>query len=201
MFSLNLFLGHFIGEHAFSNVYSEAFTNKKGYYKHLIWIVLLFLALTFDSLLSSGAVFIVAALLMHVGVDLLRMKKKSSPLLEFTSLIAFLLISFASTSFLKESYISWEFQLYLCGMMISTSFGSYLFRTFGLIDREKKDTTGATERLVIFIFMLAHQYLWVFLSALIAVGYKLIIEKRKDKELLLSPVYGILTSLIWMFIM
>jgi len=102
---------------------------------------------------------------------------------------------------MKESYISWEFQLYLCGMMISTSFGSYLFRTFGLIDREKKDTTGATERLVIFIFMLAHQYLWVFLSALIAVGYKLIIEKRKDKELLLSPVYGILTSLIWMFIM
>ena len=85
--------------------------------------------------------------------------------------------------------------------MITTSFGSYLFRTVGIYPRGKKDTTGTTERMVTFIFILSGNYLLGLLSAALGAGYKVIFEKRKDKEVLISPIYGVVLSFIWLFIM
>ncbi len=69
-------------------------------------------------------------------------------------------------------------------MVVSTSFGSYLFRTFNVLERQQKDTVGASERLAIYIFALANNYLWVVIAIAAGLAYKLIFDKKKNiKEL------------------
>ena len=75
MFALNLFLSHFISDYAFSNVYSEKFLSRENYYKHLIWVVLVFLGISYDFVLSGTFILILLGIGLHVLSDFYRMKK------------------------------------------------------------------------------------------------------------------------------
>lgn len=203
MFSMTLFLSHFVSDFAFTNVYSDKFLEKSSYYKHLIWVLLVFLAFNFDMLTGWMLLIVSLSILLHIGIDLLRIKNQNTNIyFEIIFLGAFLIWSYLFRSFFQDSFLSNVFQFYIVGMIVTTSFGSFLFRTFNLFEKEKKDTIGASERLAIFIFMMAQNYLWSIIAVGAGLAYKLIFVKEKNiKELILSPTYAILVSLFWYLLM
>jgi len=200
MFQINLLLSHLISDFAFSDVYSKDFLDKKNYYKHMIWAAVVFFIFNFDTT-TFGKVFAVLAFLIHVGLDLFRIKKGSTIRFEITSSLLFLVLSLPMNTYYLDSYISNPFQIYILGLLITTSIGSYIFRTFDILPKGKKDTTGTSERLAVFIFIMAHQYLLALVAIITGILYKIMFEKRKDKEVIYSVVYGIVLSFIWMLIM
>ncbi|HOO74692.1 MAG TPA: hypothetical protein PLS66_05325 [Tepiditoga sp.] len=199
MFALNLFLSHFISDYAFSNVYSEKFLSRENYYKHLIWVVLVFLGISYDFVLSGTFILILLGIGLHVLSDFYRMKKGSTFISETVVMAVFFIISLLSKNLFSGSYITGYFQFYLVGMILATSFLSYIFRLLNIIPRERKDTTGATERLVIYIFATVSPLKIQLTLIAVALGfaYKFFIEKNRSKELFLSPVLGIAISFLW----
>jgi len=203
MFPLTIFISHFVSDFAFTNVYSPKFLDKKNYYKHLIWVVLVFLAFNFDMLKGWGILIVFFSLFIHVIIDLLRIKRKGTNLFfELVWIVVFLFLSYFFRSFFQNSFISEVFQFYIVGMVVATSFGSFLFRTFGVLEKHQRDTIGASERLAMYIFALADNYLWVIIAIAAGLAYKLIFVKKKNiKELFLPPIYGILSSILWYYLM
>lgn len=203
MFPINIFLSHFVSDYAFTNVYSEKFLDKSDYYKHIIWFLLVFLAFNFDMLNGWAALVVTGSLLLHAGIDIYRIKKqKANFYMELIFLGIFFLISYIFRNLFLNSFLSNVFQLYIVGMVVATSFGSFLFRTFNVLKKEEKDTIGASERLAMFIFILAQQYLWVLIAIGAGIAYKLLFVKEKNfKEMIFSPTYAIIISLLWLILM
>ncbi|BBE31098.1 hypothetical protein OSSY52_12390 [Tepiditoga spiralis] len=200
MFQINLFLSHLISDFAFSDVYSKDFLDKKNYYKHMIWAAVVFFIFNFDTN-NLGKLFAVLAFLIHVALDFFRIKKGSTLLFETISSLSFLILSIPMNNYYLDSYISNPFQIYILGLLITTSIGSYIFRTFNILPKGKKDTTGTSERLAVFIFIMAHQYILALIAIIAGIIYKMLFEKRKDKEIIYSIIYGTALSFIWMLIM
>ncbi|MDN5343225.1 MAG: hypothetical protein PWP28_2100 [Oceanotoga sp.] len=201
MVPLNIFLSHFITDFAFSNVYSEKFLNKKTYYLHLIWAAVVFLSFNFELLNSKSFYVLILSFIIHILFDLIRIKKNTTPLFEFIGLIIFFILNYIFKSHLEGSFLTNNFQLYILGLMITTSFLTYIFRIFEIYPREKKDTAGTTERLVIFIFILSQNFLFAIISGIIGIIYKYLFEKFRKKEIILSPILGLIISYIWLIIM
>jgi hypothetical protein len=203
MFPLTIFISHFVSDFAFTNVYSTKFLDKKNYYKHLIWVVLVFLAFNFDMLKGWSLLIVFLSLFLHAIIDLIRIRKSETNLsFELLWIGVFLLLSYLFRSFFQNSFISEVFQFYIVGMVVSTSFGSFLFRTFNILEKQQKDTIGASERLAIYIFALANNYLWIVIAITAGLVYKLIFSKEKNiKELFFSPLYGLISSMLWSYLM
>ena len=157
----------------------------------------------FDMLKGWGLLIVLFSIVIHILIDIFRINRQRTDLVfEVSSLVVFLFISYLFRSFFKSSFISEVFQFYIVGMVVSTSFGSYLFRTFNVLERQQKDTVGASERLAIYIFALANNYLWVVIAIAAGLAYKLIFDKKKNiKELFFSPIYGLISSILWNYLM
>ena len=203
MFPITLFLSHFVSDFAFSNVYSKKFLDRTNYYKHLIWLILVFLAFNFDMLKGWGLLIVPLSIILHIGFDLFRINSKQTKFLhELLFLAIFLFLSYIFKPFFQNSYLTTIFQLYIVGMVTTTSFGSYLFRTFNILGKEEKDTIGGSERLAIYIFALSQNYLWVLIAVAAGIAYKfLFVKKRNYKEMIFSPIYGVVVSYLWYLLM
>ncbi|MDY6895832.1 MAG: hypothetical protein SVO01_10515, partial [Thermotogota bacterium] len=117
MFSMTLFLSHFVSDFAFSNVYSDKFLDKSSYYKHLIWVLLVFLAFNFDMLTGWMLLIVSLSVLLHIGIDLLRIQNKNTNIyFEIIFLGAFFLWSYLFRNFFQDSFLSYVFQFYIVGM-------------------------------------------------------------------------------------
>jgi len=201
MIPLHGFLSSFIADHAFSNVYSEKLKVRNNLITHIIWSILAILAFTFDTLKTPlGIIAFLVLVSYHVFIDIYRTKGTTfkKELLYLTIALVINLIFFKAYT---NTYISTEFIYYLLGMMFATSFGSFIERTFNIIDPQIKDTAGASERLAIYIFLSKFKIEWVLVSILAGLIYRFFIVKEKSKEWLFSPLYGVIVSSIWIIIM
>ncbi|MGM0640610.1 MAG: hypothetical protein ACQESN_04195 [Thermotogota bacterium] len=202
MFSITLLLSHLIGDFAFTNVFSEKFHKKDNTIYHTIWIILVFLGFNFDFLKSMTTIFIIIfSILLHVFWDFYRKKKESNPLNEFGISLLFLIVSFFSRNYFINSFLSITFQYYLLGLILVTGIATYLFRYFKIFPLEQKDTTGMTERMVIFIFIVNQMYLYALITAIVGIVYKYLFENFRKKEIFLSPIIGITFSILWLLLL
>jgi phosphoglycerol transferase MdoB-like AlkP superfamily enzyme len=78
---------------------------------------------------------------------------------------------------------------------------TYLFRFFKVLPLEKKDTTGMTERMVLFIFLVNQMYLYAIITVIVGITYKYIFEKFRNKEIFFSPIIGFIFSLLWLLLL
>ncbi|WP_129408396.1 hypothetical protein [Marinitoga lauensis] len=201
MIPLHGFLSNFIADHAFSNVYSEKLKEKNNLITHIVWSIIAILAFTFDTLNSPiGIVAFLVLIAYHVFIDIYRTKGTNFKK-ELLYLVIALIINLVFYKAYTHSYISNEFIYYLIGMMLATSFGSFIERTYNIIDPQIKDTAGASERLAIYIFLSKIKIEWVLVAILAGVLYRFFIVKEKSKEWIFSPVYGVIVSSIWILIM
>lgn len=201
MIPLHGFLGHFVADHAFSNVYSDKLKIKNNLITHIIWSILAILAFTFDSLKTPlGIIAFLVLISYHVFIDVYRTKGTTFKK-ELLYLAIALIINLVFYKAYANSYISNEFIYYIIGMMFATSFGSFIERTYNIIDQQIKDTTGASERLAIYIFISKFKIEWVLVAILAGLLYRFLIVKEKSKEWVFSPVYGVIVSSIWILIM
>ncbi|GAB6189663.1 hypothetical protein JCM30566_14040 [Marinitoga arctica] len=201
MISLHGFLSHFVADHAFSNVYSDKLKIKNNLITHIVWSIVAILAFTFDSLKTPlGIIAFLILVSYHIFIDIYRTKGTTFKR-ELLYLFGALVINLIFFNVYSNSYISNEFIYYLIGMMLATSFGSFIERTFNIIDPQIKDTAGASERLAIYIFLSKFKIEWVLVAILAGLIYRFFVVKEKSKEWLFSPIYGVIISSIWMLIM
>ncbi|KLO23360.1 MULTISPECIES: hypothetical protein [unclassified Marinitoga] len=201
MIPLHGFLSHFVADHAFSNVYSEKLKSKNNLTTHIAWSIISILAFTFDSLKNPfGIIAFLVLITYHIFIDIYRIKGTNLKR-EILYLIGALIINLIFYKVYMNSYISNEFIYYLIGMMVATSFGSFIERTYNIIDKQIKDTAGASERLAIYIFLSKFKIEWVLISIFAGLLYRFFIVKQKSKEWIFSPVYGVIISSIWLLIM
>lgn len=202
MFAINLLLAHLVSDFAFTNVFSEKFNKKDSFLYHIIWVIVAFLAFNFDVLNSFLSVSIlVLSIILHIIWDYFRMKKGSSPIKELGISLVFLVIGYFSNSLYENSFLSFTFQYYLLGLILVTGIVTYLFRYYKIFPLENKDTTGMTERMVLFIFLVNQMYLFAIITVVIGIIYKYIFEKFRKKEIYLSPIIGFIFSIIWLFLL
>ncbi|WGS65898.1 hypothetical protein [Marinitoga aeolica] len=201
MIPLHGFLSHFVADHAFSNVYSDKLKVRNNLITHIVWSVLAILAFTFDSLKTPlGIIAFLVLASYHVFIDIYRTKGTTFKK-ELLYLAIALIINLVFYKAYTNSYISNEFIYYIIGMMFATSFGSFIERTYNIIDQQIKDTAGASERLAIYIFISKFKIEWVLVTILAGLLYRFFIVKEKSKEWVFSPLYGIIVSSIWILIM
>jgi len=195
----NILLCHLIGDFAFFNVYSKDNSNKKNFIKHVIWITALFLIINFDIILSiRGFLAVIIALSIHLLLDYIRTKKETKFTLEIIFLSFFIILSLSFKELFLDSFITPVFQFYLLGLVTATGVISFIFRSIKILEKEKKDTVGATERMVFFIFLMASNFIALAISIVLGIIYKILFEKRKiDKEMIFSPVFAVIISIIW----
>ncbi|MDN5338279.1 MAG: hypothetical protein PWQ20_1349, partial [Thermotogaceae bacterium] len=114
--------------------------------KHWIWVILIFLAFTFDTLITNvyGVVGLATLIVFHFYNDLL--KKKSLILSELSGVASAILLNILFINKLKSSYITPEFSFYLLGMLIATVVVSTIFRGVKIIDENSNDSDGIFER-------------------------------------------------------
>ncbi|MBM7559736.1 hypothetical protein [Marinitoga litoralis] len=199
MIPLHSFLGHFVADHAFSNVYSDKLRN--NLITHIVWSIIAILAFTFDSLKTPlGIIAFFAIVAYHVVIDIYRTKGTTFKK-ELLYLAIALIINLIFYKVYTNSYISTEFIYYIIGMMLATSFGSFIERTFNIIDPQLKDTAGASERLAIYIFISKFKIEWVLVAIFAGLIYRFFVVKEKSKEWVFSPVYGAIVSTIWILLM
>ncbi|TGG85866.1 hypothetical protein [Geotoga petraea] len=202
MFAINLLLAHLVSDFAFTNIFSEKLTKKDNTLYHIIWVIIAFLAFTFDSLGSMTSILIISlSIIFHVVWDLYRIKVNSTPLKEFSVILIFFVISFFTKGIFENSYLSLIFQYYLLGLVLVTGLVTYLFRFFKVLPLEKKDTTGMTERMVLFIFLVNQMYLYAIITVIVGITYKYIFEKFRNKEIFFSPIIGFIFSLLWLLLL
>ncbi|AEX85511.1 hypothetical protein XO10_05445 [Marinitoga sp. 1135] len=202
MIPLNGFLAHFIADHAFTNVYSDTLKDKNKLMTHILWSFFVILTFTFESLKSvAGIIAFFVLVSYHVGVDIYRSKKGTDFKKELAYLAGAFLINVVFFEVYIHSYISKEFVYYLIGMMFATSFGSFIERTFNIIDPQMKDTAGASERLAIYIFLSKFKAELVLVSIFAGLLYRFFFVKEKSKEWIFSPIYGVIVSSIWILFM
>ncbi|MGB9789770.1 MAG: hypothetical protein ACPLTP_03955 [Thermotoga caldifontis] len=203
MLPLHLFLGHVVADHAFTNNAKIRTYRGSKLLGHIIWSLFAILAFTFDTFLRSrlGTVLLIAFFTVHALLDIVRVKVYPKGnllnLVELVGLASALVFNIVGVRLLKGSYLSNEFVLYLLGMSVVSTGVTYFFRNFYPKDEFMSDIEGISERLAVFIFLLASKPLFVFLSLLIALFYRLIFVKRFDHTWWISPVSGLLISFAW----
>ncbi|OAA30411.1 hypothetical protein AT15_10240 [Kosmotoga arenicorallina S304] len=198
---LHFLVSYLVADHAFVNSYKLKDLEKLNYWKHFIWAALVFLAFTFDSLLTTslGILLFAAAVAGELGVLYLR-KVLADDFVEVIAFGYFLLLSFLSRDLFENSYVTTQFCWYLLGMLLATVGVTYFFRK-GVVSRVEKDSVGISERLALYIFTFAGLFEWLAIVVLAGILYRLFFSKTGKIEWLLSPILGIGFSLLWLFIM
>jgi len=168
-------------------------------FKHLIWFVLVFLAFSFDVVFTSPVNMIIfcSALVLHGVIDILRVKKINPWMVEGLSLASFLIFAFIFSSQFVNSYITSYFSMYLIGMICVSVIPTQIMRMTKLIDPLENESEGISERLAMYIFICAGNFLYALAALLIAWVYRLIVRKKVDKTWWLSPLIGL--TLPWFF--
>ncbi|MEN3007940.1 hypothetical protein [Pseudothermotoga sp.] len=207
MLPLHLFLGHVVADHAFTNNAKIRTYRGSKLIGHILWSFFAILAFTFDVFLYSklGILIIAVFFTIHAVLDVLRVKlypkKRLLDLVEVLGLGLAFFFNMLGSRLLSSSYLSSEFVLYLLGMS-SVSVGiTYFFRNFYPKDEFMSDIDGISERLAVFVFLMASKPLFVFLSLVIAFLYRLIFIKRPNHTWWISPMSGLLISLAWRFML
>lgn len=197
MFPAHIIVAYLTADYAFANTNQIKTFDKKALFKHWIWVMLIFLAFTFDTLMTDvyGIVALIALIAFHFYNDLL--KKKSLVISELAGVISATLVNILFVNRLRSSYITPEFSFYLLGMLIVSVVISTIFRGIKVIDENSNDSDGISERLAIYIFMYAGQYFWVFVSIITALVYRLIVQKKASLYWILSPLIGVIAGFIW----
>jgi len=200
LFYLNYFLAHTVSDYAFTNP-MKLYGEKRFFelFKHMIWFVLVFLAFSFDVVFSNplNIVIFVSALILHGIIDFLRLRKFNPWMVETVSIFTFLLLSFIFSSQFVNSYITSYFSLYLVGMITVSVIPTQIMRMTKLIDPLENESEGISERLAMYIFICAGQYLFALAALVIALVYRFIVKKKVDRTWWLSPLIGL--TLPWFF--
>jgi len=205
MLPLNVLLGHVVADHAFTNnakIRTYSGTKLVG---HIIWSALAILAFTFDTLLKSsrGIVILIAFLFFHSILDLLRVKwyrekkRKIVDLVELSGIVLAFIANLLCVGSLQSSYLSPEFVMYLMGMSVVSVGITYVFRNYYPADEFLPDVDGISERLAVFVFLLASKPLFVVASIVIAFLYRLIFVKKINHTWWISPVSAVAISFLW----
>jgi len=200
MLALNLFLAHSVADYSFTNpmkLYGQR--DRKELLKHFLWIVLVFLAFTFDITFHSITALTVffAAVALHFIIDFLRIRKKNQWVVEAVSFGGFLILSIIFSQLFKNSYITPYFSLYLIGMVTVSVIPTQFMRMTGIIEKEAAESDGISERLAIYIFICAGRIWFALIAVAVALIYRLIIRKKVEKEWWISPLLGL--TIPWIF--
>lgn len=207
MLALNILLGHVVADHAFTNNAKIRTYSGGKLAGHIAWSVLAILAFTFDTLLKSftGIAILVGFSFVHAVLDFLRVKwyrknKRIVDLIELTGIAVALVVNLFSVRLLQNSYLSPEFIMYLMGMSVVSVGITYIFRNYYPAEEFLPDVDGISERLAIFVFVLASKPLLVVASIAIGLLYRLIFVKKVNHTWWISPASGVVLSLLWKWI-
>ncbi|MGB9614779.1 MAG: hypothetical protein ACP5KD_06295 [Fervidobacterium sp.] len=199
---IHLFLAHFVADHGFTdNTKIRSYTGYK-LIEHIVWSLFALLAFTFDTLLKTERGIIVLSILaiVHILGDILRTKirdLKKIHILELTELAIALILNYLVADLFVYSYISKEFAIYLLGMAVVSMAVTYIFRNFYPGDLRYNDLDGISERLAFFVFFLAKNYVFAFLSLALGFLYRLWKVKKFSYTWLISPLLGVAITVIW----
>ena len=200
MFYLNYFLAHTVADYAFTNPMKLYGERRFGeLIKHIIWVILVFLAFSFDVAFTNplNVVGFIIALILHFNFDFSRIKKYNPWTVELSSILAFLIYSFAYSKQFSNSFITSYFSMYLIGMICVSVIPTQFMRMTKIIDPLENESEGISERLAMYIFICAGNYLFALAALLIAFVYRLIVKKKFDTTWWLSPLIGF--TLPWFF--
>jgi len=198
---VHLLVAYIVANHAFVNNNKLGDTEGKKKLYQILWGALVLLAFSFDTLFSTPKGILVFALaILLLPVILFLRTKFPQDLIEFLAIVLYTFLSFLVSDLLKNSYITSPFAWYLLGILLVTVGVTYFFRK-GIIDSFKRDSIGITERLVIYIFAFAGKIEWIIISVLAAVVYRVIFSKERKIEWILSPLIGVIFSLLWKLLM
>ncbi|MFW6120902.1 MAG: hypothetical protein ACOC80_08385 [Petrotogales bacterium] len=198
---IHLLVAYIVANHAFVNNNKLSEMKGKRFLYQALWGALVVLAFSFDTLFTTPKgilVFTLAILLLPVILFL--RTRFSQDLVELLAVIVYILLSFLVVDLLHSSFITTPFVWYLLGILLVTVGVTYFFRK-GIIDSLKSDSVGITERLVIYIFAFAGKIEWIIISVLAAVVYRVIFSKERKVEWILSPLLGVVFSLLWKLLM
>ncbi len=203
MIALHLFLAHAVADYSFTNpmkLYGMIQTSQR--LKHFCWVILVFLAFTFDITLTSfpGALILCGGLAIHFLTDLFRWKKQNPWIVELISLGAFLLYGMIVSSFFADSFLSPYFSTYLIGMVAVSVLPTQVFRMMGGLQAMDNESDGISERLAMFIFGIAQQYLFLAIAIGAALVYRILFRKKPNWVWVASPLIGLFVSLIFRWI-
>ncbi|CCU83822.1 conserved membrane hypothetical protein [Mesotoga infera] len=198
---LHLLVAYYVVDHAFVNNKKLAKMDDKKFWLHFVWVVLVFLAFTFDVFLSNplGILILILSIGLTVTLDMGR-KRLSNELIEIIAFFLLLFLTLLGRSFLIESFVTVEFSWYLMGMLLTTVGVTYFLRG-RIIKEEATDSIGIAERMSIFIFILANQWTWVIISVAAGFAFRAAFSKEKKTEWIISPVAGVLISYLWQLLM
>lgn len=203
MLNLHLFLAHAISDYSFTNP-MKMYGNKEFAFrlKHFLWMALVFLAFTFDSVLFSaiGIFAFILSLGLHTFVDFLRYRKLNKWLVEGISIGGFLVLAVIFSQLFAGSFVSPYFSNYLIGMILVSVIPTQIFRMLKLIDPLENESDGISERIAMYIFVFGGAVWYALIAAACAVIYRLIFRKKFNWTWIISPVLGIIVPLIFRLI-
>lgn len=202
---VHLFLAHFVADHGFTD--NTRIRTYKGYklFEHIIWSIFALLVFTFDTLLKSqrGIIVLSTMAIIHVFGDILRTKitdLKKMHIFELSELVIAFILNLLVADLFVYSYISKEFAQYLLGMSVVSMAVTYIFRNFYPGDLNYNDLDGISERLAFFVFFLAKNYMFAVISLGLGFLYKLWKRRKFEYTWIVSPVLGIVITIIWKFL-
>ncbi|MBN2218649.1 MAG: hypothetical protein JW697_00050 [Kosmotogaceae bacterium] len=198
---LHLLVAYYVVDHAFVNNKKLAKMDDKKFWMHFIWVVLIFLAFTFDVFLSNplGILILILSIGLTVTLDMGR-KRLSNELIEIIAFFLLLFFTLLGRRFLIDSFVTVEFSWYLMGMLLTTVGVTYFLRG-RVVKEEATDSIGIAERMSIFIFILANQWIWVIISVAAGLAFRALFSKEKKIEWIISPIAGVLISFLWQLLM
>ncbi|RKX43042.1 MAG: hypothetical protein DRP33_02185 [Thermotogae bacterium] len=203
MAPLNILLAHIVADHSFTNNTKIRKYSGIKLLGHIVWSFLALLAFCFDTVFKTlpGTTLFLSFFALHAVVDLLRPRFQTRKcilnLLEVISLSGAIVVNLLSFEYLKGSFVSPEFVFYLLGMSIVAVGPTYFLRNFYSGKEDIEDLDGISERLAIFIFLIAGRFELVALSVVGALLYRLIFVKKPDHVWWISPTFGLLISVLW----
>ncbi|AEH50970.1 hypothetical protein [Pseudothermotoga thermarum] len=202
--AFHFLLGHIVADHAFTNNAKIRKYSGSKLVGHILWSILAILAFTFDVVFSStkGMILFLVLAFVHAVLDILRVKyypvsRRIVDVIEAAGIGFAFLINGISLKLLANSYLSAEFVFYLLGMSTVSVGVTYFFRNFYPGNENLADVDGISERLAIYIFLLASKPFYVFISIVVALIYRLLFVKKVDHTWWISPMSGIIISIIW----
>lgn len=198
---LHLLVAYYVVDHAFVNNTKLSKIDDRKLWIHFFWVVLVFLAFTFDVFLSRplGILILIFSIGITVTLDMGR-KKLPNSLIEVLAFFILLLLTLLGRTYLENSFVTPEFSWYLLGMLLTTVGVTYFLRRI-VIPEGATDSIGIAERMSIFIFILAGQWIWALVAVAAALLFRIVFSKDGKKEWLISPAAGFGLSLVWQLIM
>ncbi len=205
MVNMHLVLGHVVADHAFTNNYKIRHYRGLKLLGHMAWSVFAVLAFTFDRLLRNPFALSVLLIFLafHVFGDYYRARlylsgrKRAVELLEMLLLLGAILGNWIVHPYLRGSYLSAEFVYYLMGMSVVSVGVTYFFRNFYPGREDLPDVDGISERLAVYVFMLAGKPLFVVVSLLLGLLCRVWKYRKPDALWYMSPALGLVLSFVW----